>query len=90
MYLFQPIQLSHIQAITDAYVPILKLVYKGIDVDLLCSQIDAPYITSNFDVSDDNCITGMDEKSLLSLNGKIFQNSSFYAYLSHFPRMSCE
>lgn len=68
---------SHIQAITEAYLPILKLVYKGIDIDLLCCQVTVPYITSNFDISDDDCVTGIDEKSLLSLNGMKYLNNLF-------------
>jgi poly(A) polymerase len=60
---------TEIVPVPDAYVPILKLVYDGIDIDLLFASLALPSIPANLNPLDDNHLRNLEEKSVLSLNG---------------------
>lgn len=60
---------TEIVPVPDAYVPILKLVYDGIDIDLLFASLALPSIPANLNPLDDSHLRNLEEKSVLSLNG---------------------
>ena len=60
---------SEIVAVPDAYVPVMKFVYDGVDIDLLFAQLALTSIPANLDLLDDTLLRNLDEKSVLSLNG---------------------
>lgn len=43
--------------------------YEGVAIDLLFAQLPRTSIPRNLDISDDNILRGVDEGTLLSLNG---------------------
>lgn len=58
------------QAVPDAYVPVMKLVFDGIDIDLLYAQLASAIIPEDLNIFDDNILRNIDKKSVLSMNGQ--------------------
>ena len=53
-----------------AYVPLIKMVFMDIDIDLLFARIEAPYISKELhSLQDDSVLKNCDQASILSLNG---------------------
>jgi len=50
-------------------VPMIGFVYEGVDFDLLFAKLPRTSVPRNLDLSDDNILRGVDEGTLLSLNG---------------------
>ncbi len=65
-----------VQCVPDAYVPVIKLTFDGLELDMLYAQLNVSSIPDDFDVFDNNYLRNMDPKSVLSLNG---------AFTSHYP-----
>jgi poly(A) polymerase len=57
-----------VQSVPDAYVPVIKFSWDGIDFDLVYAQLQYPVIPEPFNIFDDNHLR-IDIKSVLSLNG---------------------
>lgn len=57
------------QAVPDAYVPVLKLEIKGIDIDLPYAQLPLTELPEELDLQDNNLLRGMDGASITSING---------------------
>ena len=53
----------------DAYVPVLKLEIKGIDIDLPYAQLPLSELPEELDLQDNNLLRGMDGASITSING---------------------
>lgn len=62
--------ITELKPVPDAYVPIMKIVYSGIDIDLIFACILQTTISPNIDLRDDNHLRGLDEVDLRCLNGK--------------------
>ncbi len=68
--------ISEMQAILETYVPHIKLTCLGVQIDILYAQLvpvpredGAPGTVDDVDIRDDSALIGIDEKSVLSLNG---------------------
>jgi len=57
------------QAIPDAYVPVLKLEFEGIEMDLLFSRLALVVIPGNLNLLDVSLLRNLDPRSVRSLNG---------------------
>lgn len=57
-------------AVEDAFVPLIKLHYCGIDIDILFARLAFKEVPDDQELSDDNVLRNLDEKSIRSLNGK--------------------
>ena len=53
----------------EAFVPIIKLVYMSISIDLIFASVAVSSVPSNMDLKDNNLLRGLDERTLRSLNG---------------------
>jgi poly(A) polymerase len=52
-------------------VPLIKLHYRGIDIDILFARLALKEVSDNQELADDNLLRNLDEKSIRSLNGNI-------------------
>jgi poly(A) polymerase len=55
--------------VEDAFVPLIKLRYSGIELDILFARLALKEVTDDQHLSDDNLLRNLDEKSIRSLNG---------------------
>lgn len=62
-------ELEEIASVPDAYVPIIKLKFSGISIDLICAHLDIAQVPTNLTLSDKNLLRNLDEKDLRALNG---------------------
>lgn len=62
-------ELEEIALVADAYVPIIKMEFSGISIDLICARLDIPRIPKDLKLDDKNLLRNLDEKDLRSLNG---------------------
>ncbi|KAH3899798.1 probable Poly(A) polymerase [Saccharomycodes ludwigii] len=62
-------ELEEIAPVPDAFVPIIKIKFSGISIDLICARLDIPQVPLNLTLSDKNLLRNLDEKDLRALNG---------------------
>ncbi|AGO10452.1 AaceriABL002Cp [[Ashbya] aceris (nom. inval.)] len=62
-------ELDEIAPVPEAFVPIIKIKYSGISIDLICARLDIPQVPLNLTLSDKNLLRNLDEKDLRALNG---------------------
>ncbi|KAF5403827.1 Nucleotidyl transferase domain and Poly(A) polymerase [Paragonimus heterotremus] len=62
---------ENIHAVVDAYVPVLKMKFMGVDIDLLFAQVDQMNIAENFNLCENTemLMRNMDERDVRSING---------------------
>ncbi|KAJ1613284.1 pap1p poly A polymerase [Cryptosporidium canis] len=65
----QDINVTKVQPVPDAYTPIIKMVYHGMEMDLLFACLNLPRIPSDLNTLDDDLLKNVDEKTARSLNG---------------------
>jgi poly(A) polymerase len=62
-------ELDEIAPVPDAFVPIIKIKFSGISIDLICAKLDIPQVPLDLSVADKNLLRNLDEKDLRALNG---------------------
>lgn len=62
-------ELEEIAPVPDAFVPIIKIKFSGISIDLICAKLDLAQIPQSLTLSDKNLLRNLDEKDLRALNG---------------------
>lgn len=62
-------ELDEIAPVPEAFVPIIKIKFSGISIDLICARLDIPQVSLNLTLSDKNLLRNLDEKDLRALNG---------------------
>ncbi|OII72276.1 poly A polymerase [Cryptosporidium ubiquitum] len=65
----QDINVSKVQPVPDAYTPIIKMVYHGMEMDLLFACLNLSRIPNDLNTLDDELLKNVDEKTARSLNG---------------------
>lgn len=58
-----------IVAVADAYVPIIKMTYRDVEIDLLCASLSMNRIPASFDILEDTVLRNVDEATQRSING---------------------
>lgn len=61
--------ITNLSAVPDAFVPILKFEYHGVDIDLIYSRINRPSIPDNMNLLDPKVLQSLNDIELRSLNG---------------------
>lgn len=61
--------IEELTPVPDAHVPIMKLEYSGISIDLIFARLQQSVIPLSLDLEDNNLLRGLDETDLRSVNG---------------------
>jgi poly(A) polymerase len=62
-------RVSKVSAVVDAYVPVLKFEFDGVEIDLLYASVAMDILPENLDLFDNNILKNLDQKTTRSLNG---------------------
>lgn len=61
--------ITDLSKIEDAFVPLIKMKFHGIPIDLTFARLNLPVIKDNINLLNDAILRAMDEKCIVSLNG---------------------
>ncbi len=61
--------IEEVKPVTDAFVPIIKLEYSGISIDLIFARLQVSSVPVSLDLKDKALLRGLDETDLRCLNG---------------------
>lgn len=62
-------EVTQLQPVPDAHVPVMKFKFQGIPIDLLYARVSLSVIPPDFDISQGSVICDVDEATVRSLNG---------------------
>lgn len=60
---------ADIVAVAESYVPIIKMTYRGVEIDLLCASLSMNRIPASLDILEDQVLRNVDEATQRSING---------------------
>lgn len=63
------VEATDIVPVADAYVPVIKFAYRGVEIDLLCAPLQVSRIPERFDILDDAVLRNVDDMTQRSING---------------------
>jgi poly(A) polymerase len=61
--------IEEITSVSDAHVPIIKLEYLGVDIDLIFTSLAVSSVPESIDLQDKTLLRGLSETDLRSING---------------------
>ncbi|XP_069174252.1 poly(A) polymerase type 3 isoform X2 [Procambarus clarkii] len=62
-------EVTEMRAVEEAFVPVIKMKYEGIEIDLLFARLALKEVPDSVDLKDDTILKNLDEKCVRSLNG---------------------
>lgn len=62
-------EVTECRAVEEAFVPVIKMNFDGIEIDLLFARLALVEIPDNFDLRDDSLLKNLDPRCVRSLNG---------------------
>lgn len=62
-------EVSDLQPVNDAHVPVMKFKFQGISIDLLYASVSLLIVPEDLDISQNSVLYNTDEKTVRSLNG---------------------
>uniref|UniRef100_A0ACD6AHR6 Uncharacterized protein n=1 Tax=Avena sativa TaxID=4498 RepID=A0ACD6AHR6_AVESA len=67
--LSQTEEVTHLQPVPDAHVPVMKFKFNGISIDLLYASVSLLVVPSDLDISQESVLYDIDEATVRSLTG---------------------
>lgn len=72
--IFEPLlksrsEVTELASVPDAFVPIIKMKFSGISIDLIFARLAVPTVPLNLDLTDNNLLRNITETDVRSLNG---------------------
>lgn len=64
-----PGAIEELTPVPDAFVPIIKIEYSGISIDLIFASLSMSSVPLNLDLKDKSVLKGLDERTMRSING---------------------
>uniref|UniRef100_A0A8C2TYF1 polynucleotide adenylyltransferase n=1 Tax=Coturnix japonica TaxID=93934 RepID=A0A8C2TYF1_COTJA len=64
-------EIKNLRAVEDAYVPVVKFEFDGIEIDLVFARLPVQTVSDNLDLRDDSRLKSLDIRCIRSLNGKM-------------------
>jgi poly(A) polymerase len=64
-----PGAIEELSPVRDAFVPIIKIQYSGIDLDLIFVRLHLSSVSASLDLKDSSLLRGLDDADLRSING---------------------
>lgn len=62
-------EVEDLVAVSEAYVPIVKFKWSGVEIDLLCACLQMSTIPEKLDILDDSVLRNVDDATQRSING---------------------
>ncbi|OWF51454.1 poly(A) polymerase beta-like [Mizuhopecten yessoensis] len=62
-------EVKDLRAVEEAFVPVIKMVFDGIELDMLFARLALPQIPEDIDLRDEALLKNLSEKCVRSLNG---------------------
>ncbi|XP_066148379.1 poly(A) polymerase type 3 isoform X1 [Euwallacea fornicatus] len=62
-------EVTELRAVEEAFVPVIKMNFDGIEIDMLFAKLLQKEIPESMDLRDDNLLKNLDQKCVRSLNG---------------------
>ncbi|NXJ41383.1 PAPOG polymerase, partial [Ciconia maguari] len=62
-------EIKNLRVIEDAYVPVVKFEFDGIEIDLVFARLSVQTVSDNLDLGDDSRLRSLDIRCIRSLNG---------------------
>ena len=62
-------EVSDLRGVPEAFVPVIKMTYDGIEIDMTFARLALKEVTPNMTLSDSNLLRNLDQKCVRSLNG---------------------
>ncbi|NXH09238.1 PAPOG polymerase, partial [Bucco capensis] len=62
-------RVKNLRVIEDAYVPVIKFEFDGIEIDLVFARLLRPTVSDKLDLKDNSCLNSLDIKCIRSING---------------------
>uniref|UniRef100_A0A8C2U1N3 Poly(A) polymerase n=1 Tax=Coturnix japonica TaxID=93934 RepID=A0A8C2U1N3_COTJA len=62
-------EIKNLRAVEDAYVPVVKFEFDGIEIDLVFARLPVQTVSDNLDLRDDSRLKSLDIRCIRSLNG---------------------
>ncbi|KAJ2634868.1 polynucleotide adenylyltransferase [Coemansia sp. RSA 1286] len=62
-------EVSELTPVSSAHVPVIKMQFGGVDIDLTFASLNRPTIPDDFELLDNSILRGLDEKTIRSVNG---------------------
>lgn len=62
-------EVTDLRAVEEAFVPVIKMNFDGIEIDMLFARLALKEIPDTMDLRDDNLLKNLDQKCVRSLNG---------------------
>lgn len=62
-------EITHITAVPDSYVPVIKFKFNDIPIDFVCARLNVSKVAPSINLKDSSILQGLDDRCIRSING---------------------